>query len=65
MVNSCANPHTVLPDKPLSMMDTVPFAMSISFQIRLLHGIIGRRRTLLQLFLKKSFLMLPGSATRA
>ncbi len=40
MVESCAKPHTVLPEKTLSMMDTVSFAMSISFRIRLLHGTI-------------------------
>ncbi len=47
------------------MMDTVGFALPICFRINLLYVIIGRRRTLLQLFLKKNFLILPGSATRA
>ncbi len=64
VVVGCAKPHTVLPIKIRNMMDTVGIALPICFRISLLYGIIGRRRPLLQLFLKKSFLMLPGSATR-
>ncbi len=40
MVESCAKPHIALPIKIESMMDTVCFALSICFRIRLLHGTI-------------------------
>ncbi|MCP4318494.1 MAG: hypothetical protein GY789_21365 [Hyphomicrobiales bacterium] len=61
MVVHCAKPHTVLPPKIRNMMATVGIALPIFFRIRLLYGIIGQRRPL---FLKESFLMLPGSATK-
>ncbi len=64
VVVRCARPHTVLPIKIANMMDTVGIALPICFRISLLYVIFGRRRTLLQLFLKKSFLMLPESGTR-
>ncbi len=40
MVDSCTNLTLSYPKKNLSMMDTVSFAMSISFRIHLLHGTI-------------------------
>ncbi len=40
MVDSCAKPHTVLPEKIRNMMDTVGIALPICFRIRLLHGIV-------------------------
>ncbi len=46
MVEGCAKPHIVLPEKVKSMMDTVCFALSICFRISLLHGTTRRRRTM-------------------
>ncbi len=37
MVTRCAKPHTVLPKKNLSMMDTVGIALPICFWISLLY----------------------------
>ncbi len=50
--------------KTLGMMDTAGIALPICFRISLLYVTFERRRTLLQIFLKKNFLILLGSATR-
>ncbi len=64
VVASCAKPHTVLPENIKSIKDTVCFALSICIQLSLWYRATRQRRTLLQLFLKKSSPMSSGSMTR-
>ncbi len=64
VVVRCARPHIALRAIIPNMMDTVYFALSICFQMSLLHGATRRKRTMWQFFLKKSSPMSPGSVTR-